>query len=191
LEETLEGKRNSQERSETYRRYRKENYMKKKREWITDKGAERLLKLARYLKNVVAKNYPDKFDMNQWATGKFKNRKEPNCGTVACALGWATLVFPRDLRIGDIISSVQVYTAQVYTAQVYTAREYLDHEYPELGKFVRTGEDAAAVFFHINYKTAIHLFHPGRNHRTAAQVAKNFELFIKTGKLPRTDPSLL
>jgi len=47
------------------------------------------LKLAEFLETKVK---PSWFSMNSWATEGFKEKK---CGSVACAIGWATVAFPR------------------------------------------------------------------------------------------------
>ncbi len=48
----------------------------------------RLRKLAKFLKTVP----PKRFDMGKWASFEFSKE---NCGTSACAFGWATVCFPR------------------------------------------------------------------------------------------------
>lgn len=58
---------------------------------------KKLTKLVNKLKKVNSK----KFDMHHWIFNKKEqNLTNPNsCGTVACALGWATTIFPRSLKI--------------------------------------------------------------------------------------------
>lgn len=53
----------------------------------------RLRKLAAFLESDYIK--PKWFNMDVWATDGFKEKK---CGTAACALGWATVIF-RDLTL--------------------------------------------------------------------------------------------
>lgn len=82
--------------------------------------ASRLLTLAYYLKTEVK---PQNFDMSYWGHKwvetpeeketsclvdlqlgqqvKHKQVKEITCGTSACALGWATVVFPEVMRLGS------------------------------------------------------------------------------------------
>ena len=56
----------------------------------------RLRKLAAFLESGYIK--PKWFNMGRWAEGGFK---EKQCGSAACALGWATTIF-RDLNLeGD------------------------------------------------------------------------------------------
>jgi hypothetical protein len=54
-------------------------------------NAQRLLKLADFLDTVD----PSNFNYNYWHTGLREPRtapQEPECGTTACALGWAAHV---------------------------------------------------------------------------------------------------
>jgi hypothetical protein len=50
---------------------------------------EKLSRLAWYLENKVP---PENFDMNYWARVISKRSRLGDCGTVACALGWATTI---------------------------------------------------------------------------------------------------
>lgn len=54
---------------------------------------ERLLRLATFLEEKVE---PERFNMDHWFDGDFEKN---TCGTTACALGWATVVFPRSLKM--------------------------------------------------------------------------------------------
>lgn len=75
---------------------------------IESKTAAKLTKLADFLENLPVK-YEKKFDMAAWVQNvqydddrSFSFNPEDNkCGTAACALGWATNVFPKDLAILD------------------------------------------------------------------------------------------
>ncbi len=57
---------------------------------------KRLRKLEHYLRTSVPK---PRFRMRQWFTGTFCGRRDEHlhneCGTSACALGWATIIFKR------------------------------------------------------------------------------------------------
>lgn len=62
--------------------------------------ARRLNKLADYLETEVARAVKEKrvkWDMREWAAGEKKPKKGLNCGTAACAAGYATVIFPRSL----------------------------------------------------------------------------------------------
>ncbi len=50
---------------------------------------EKLLELARFLVEEVK---PQWFDLSNWADKGFSQKK---CGTTACAMGWATVCFPK------------------------------------------------------------------------------------------------
>jgi len=52
-----------------------------------DSGREKLKKLANFLKNVSQ----DRFNLSLWATHEFA---EDNCYSQACAIGWASILFP-------------------------------------------------------------------------------------------------
>ena len=58
---------------------------------MNDIHKDRLLKLADYLENKVKDEW---LNMYSWASKGFKTK---TCGSTACALGWATVVFPEDL----------------------------------------------------------------------------------------------
>ena len=69
----------------------------------------RIRKLATYLAGPVARaearvNKKDsgahKFDMGTWASAPKIGLTKRLCGTTACAMGWATAVFPRHIRLG-------------------------------------------------------------------------------------------
>lgn len=104
-------------------------------------GAERLEALAGLLE-WVAEHESEHFGMVAWHNGiEFKSeryaRMEPKCGTVACALGWATAIFePLALNslggISLINSGIDVW-----------------------------GVTAAAVFFDLTKETAEGLFEGG------------------------------
>lgn len=87
--------------------------------------ANRLLKLADYLDTKV----PAKaFNMETWLDRAPEDQdvknplphalKEPNCGTTACALGWAVNVFPRTLtftRWDDVVFRDEEESEEVYS----------------------------------------------------------------------------
>lgn len=108
---------------------------------------DRLLKLAEFLETKVPSEH---FDMGTWGDGDFKKHE---CRSVACALGWATAVFPRSLKLmGDGIDEA----AEVLHWKTGT-----------------TGTNAAQEFFGLTHDEATDLFMPGNGNDTVKQVTKN------------------
>lgn len=56
----------------------------------------RLREAAKFLREVVEKFPPEKFDMYIWARGEKPKRMDGSCNTVACAAGWLTLRFKKE-----------------------------------------------------------------------------------------------
>ena len=56
-------------------------------------GRKRLFQLAEFLETVDE----DRFDMQCWASSDTLN--DPKWSSSACALGWATMLFPQDLQL--------------------------------------------------------------------------------------------
>ena len=55
--------------------------------------AKKLLKLADGLEELIPKrNWKKYFDLDSWAEAGWEQKV---CGTTACAMGWATVIFPR------------------------------------------------------------------------------------------------
>ena len=102
----------------------------------------RLNKLADFLETEVPRKH---FDMRTWRTGDYRARE---CGSAACAMGWAVELFPRNLgwdSFGDPLDKA-------------TGRD---------------GMGAAEAFFGLSPGEADSLFISRRGHRTPKQVAKN------------------
>lgn len=94
---------------------------------------ERLEKLATFLNDYVAKLPKDRFNMNTWADKDNKRKKLGECGTVACALSWATAIpeFSRaglKLSIGNLGNNVYTEYSVVYKNKhtIYAAREFFN-----------------------------------------------------------------
>jgi len=85
---------------------------------VTKIHKARIRKLADFLATVVHKadvrvrkatensgEPREKFDMGYWAEGIGKDKKlgvtKAKCGTSACAMGWATVVFPRTIHLNE------------------------------------------------------------------------------------------
>lgn len=123
-------------------------------------NTERLLILADFLETVP----PYLFDMDRF--GRFKNEKR-DCGSTACALGWATTIpsFNKEgfVAIGMILSP---YWERRYSAMPY----YHDRE----------GFAAAEKFFDLDYRTTQELFGgSGTNYYTPNHVAKRIRDVVK------------
>lgn len=115
----------------------------------------KLRKLAKFLRENVKDSW---FDLDHWAEAGFE---EKECGTTACAGGWATQAFPRSgLRL------------------VYD--EY-DHGLLEVEYKGEKGFDALASFFDISLSDSERLFFSGSyppDHRGRRSVARAIERFI-------------
>lgn len=142
-------------------------------------GRKRLAKLADFLETVPRK----RFDMRVWAYAqeKFVFRKDkpvvttsPECGTSACALGWATAVFPRHLMLTALP------TCQCGECRDREPRraEVVLRENPKVEGF-----DAAEKFFALTMPQAYELFDTpyGEKKVTPKQKARQIRRFIKSG----------
>ena len=117
---------------------------------ITKRGRERLKKLGEFLKTV-----PDeRFDMGFWARIEGDDAQgevgdTADCATAACALGWATVVFPRSLKLGwcHFAPYLNRMSAEVVRVGAGT-------------KETCSGEDAAQDFFQMEEGLANYLFTP-------------------------------
>ena len=97
---------------------------------------QKLLKLADFLENEVKDSW---FALSSWATKGFTKKE---CGTTACAAGWATVCFPKSgLRlqpIGDVVGLNESHESQEMT--------------------IMGGPPAVRKFFGIDIDTYRHLF---------------------------------
>ena len=92
---------------------------------------KRLLKLANFLEHKVPEA---RFNMRVWFGGeKDKKFSQHECGTTACALGWATVVFPKDLQHSDWDNPIHVASG-------------------------RRGFNAAKIFFELSIEQVYFLF---------------------------------
>lgn len=102
----------------------------------------KLLKLADFLKTKVQSKW---FNLDYWATAGFA---EKECGTTACAVGWATVCFPRSgLRLVDDDGDDDGWADDIDIKYTYRGEEF-------------EGIDAAGKFFGIDDSTASYLFLP-------------------------------
>jgi len=135
-------------------------------------NATRLLKLADFLDQLPRQ----KFDFARIAHEGHKSMRDAlkagkhRCGTVACAIGWTPVVFPRLVRWVTLNIGSR-----------------------DLDVCLRSDDDsidfdAAAQIFDIEYDDACFLFDPGDSRlgdgATPKQVAKHIRKFVKRGGQP-------
>lgn len=104
---------------------------------------QKLLKLADFLEHKVKSPW---FDMETWADRGFPEKK---CGTTACAVGWATVCFPRSgltLMKDDCEDSCD--------------DDDLEIVYKRPGHDTLSNFEACTAFFDIDHGTADYLFAP-------------------------------
>lgn len=139
---------------------------------MTKLGAKRLLKLADYLENVVAK-YPKgkdgqpKFNMQHWFRAGDCGASKPgvgpkSCGTQACALGWCAAIWPKKIKV----------------------EESWPHGTVKLVGSEETGIGVAMEFFGISKEAAFELFAPQKDYftiadRSAKQEARIIRTFVR------------
>jgi hypothetical protein len=116
----------------------------------------RLLKLADFIEIVP----PKLINMDTWVSedrnGHFHSHASVKCGTAACALGWATAVFPRYLYFYNGGVRLRGY----FTKDPFTITE---------------------IFFNISTGVAYHLF-GGGDLRSGKAVAKSIRKLISNPK---------
>lgn len=125
---------------------------------------DRLLMLANVLDNVT----PEKFDLGCW-------RKQSECGTTACAVGWA-MVTPAFNKLG-------------LTSYSYDYEEGIHLQIPVYGE--EEGFNAVMSFFDITRDVAVYLFtyefydkdYINRQSVTPAMVAERIRALVGPTKL--------
>lgn len=137
---------------------------------------KRLLKLAKYLREVVPAN---RFNLNFWVNTDnsilYKDKKplkqlkcnDNVCGYAGCAAGWACSIF-KNLELRKH-SDKWLLTLSDYYVYNKKTKEY--------------GYKALADFFNITESCAEYLFSPFRypkDHRGKISVAKRIERFVET-----------
>jgi len=110
---------------------------------------DRLLKLADFLEKVVAKKPKYKFDMSAWCDIGFDPTR---CRTAACAFGWATVRFPKELKMDELRGIVHKDDINFY---------------------------AACSFFQIDISDSFRLFGVNTGGKTPKKVADNIRRFVK------------
>lgn len=129
---------------------------------------QKLLKLADFIEKLP----PRKLDMGS-LYGKLNGSEklDPHrCKSVAGALGWASVLFPRELQFEPRYVGATEAGGDVV---LRSGKKYYD-------------EMAAAKVFNIPVEHAEWLFGPGAPcYRTPKQVASAIRKYVKTGKVPR------
>jgi hypothetical protein len=123
---------------------------------------QRALKLAEFLETKVKRSW---FYMGDWATFGWKEKK---CGTTACAMGWATVAFPRSgLSLTDENEEEGEFSEIAYT------NKHGDEFF---------GDDAIRQFFKCNDRDFIELFYPmgyEEQNPTPKRVAKRIRQYLE------------
>ena len=118
---------------------------------------KRLLKLAAFLAGPVARaakrNKARKFNLDHYANSVNLGLRKNECGTSACALGWATQVFPRTFRLGKELKDLN--------GDKYCGLRMN-------GKYLHDPEDARD-FFGLSYNEAYKAFSAEFSQRTIPQ----------------------
>lgn len=128
-------------------------------------GLKRLLRLAKFLEKLPR----HRFDYGSWVGSDWEGKPDLRCGTTACALGWATTLWPRELKLtrGDVGNGF-----------VTRARSHLRN----LENCNETSFSAASTAFAIDAETALVLFSPEGarlpKEATPKQVAKHIRKYV-------------
>ncbi len=102
---------------------------------------EKLLALADFLENQVKDHW---FDLRYWATTGFT---EQECGTTACAAGWATVCFP------DSGLSLTHHMAGINITMKYVSNGRTDFGSGAVQQFFGIGDELAShLFYHHHYR---------------------------------------
>lgn len=133
--------------------------------------ARKMLRLATFLRTRIPRlGWRGYFNMDSWASKiSFVEKK---CGTTACAMGWATVAFPRS---GLMLQTLEGNPSRVWI--YYVPRGSKATRY----KSRYEGLSAAEAFFGISYADARHLFMPlsyGGGAVTPTAVAQRLEEFV-------------
>ncbi len=131
-------------------------------------GRRKLLKLAAFLRDEVATLPPGRFNMARFAT-EADLRTDPECGTAACAFGWATVVWPQELWLE-------------VAPNIWPLGEFLD---VMLEGSTARNFGAAGEFFRLGWREVDALFgtvrQDGGESITAGQEAERIEIFVREG----------
>jgi hypothetical protein len=114
-------------------------------------NSAKLLELAGFLESYVQDEW---FDLNHWQQGGFSRRE---CGSVACAMGWATQLWPNEVVFNGF-------------GEVSLAKNLLVTDY-----------EVAIELFGISYLQSCYLFHPGYYppfHRKRLNVVERIRGFV-------------
>ena len=136
---------------------------------------DRLLRLARLLREDAANPKGVKFDMGTWGKAGVLRTPGVSCGTAACAMGLAALS-------GE-------FAAEGLKAKIEGF--WRPHVFPTMPGFARSGYWAAMDLFDIGYNDAAFLFSPdGWNDRRAVAevaVSERIEKYVATNLAPASE----
>lgn len=133
-------------------------------------NTERLLRLADYLEDVVAKLPAERFDMNNWAT------PTPHCGTACCAVGHACSI--PEFQAAGLAMSID---EEGHGEPVIR---------PDDGSMFSSWQ-AVEAFFGITHREAACLFDAGRYFAGVRpqEVAARIRQFVASGSTGLTVPT--
>jgi len=143
---------------------------------MTKQAKTKLTKLANFLATKVK---PKWFLLKTWASSPGFKQKE--CGTTACAVGWATMAFKGEGLALENIEHGEPGDPRTTVVKVVYQRRGVK----KLSNF-----DAAAAFFDIDVKSSEFLFNPScyRWDKNKKQhVVARIRSVVKTGKYVATD----
>jgi hypothetical protein len=144
--------------------------------------AERLMALARFLYNVLP---PEKFNFGNVLKGMDVPNETFSCGTVGCAIGWAPVVFPLELRYVKPSASS---TPHVTDARGLVFDVHWCGATPAVTDFFGISEDEAIALFAPGAQRDLDL--PGLHSGSSApKVAQNIAMFVSK-RFPNIDTLL-
>jgi len=123
-------------------------------------NVERLEKLATFMETEVPAN---RFDMETWAKGNFQSQAIWNCGTSACAAGWATVLFD---------------DSQFYLNYGESNRAGVKYDCSK-NHTLYSGQDAVGQYFDLSWMQCDYLFGQRNELKAPKQWASRCRRFLK------------
>lgn len=137
--------------------------------------AKRLMKLARFLLTVPQ----EMFDFSIIVKGKKTPRKQMDCGSKACAIGWCPVVFPKMASYMSIDHSASSYIVQPIKNGKNIANQKYFHGTSE--HLFGLTDDESALLFEPNTRPHFGLQRLDGG-ATAWNVAHNIALFVRKNR---------
>lgn len=131
------------------------------------------------LADFIEKLPPRKLHMDDYASLNGSTKLDPfKCKSAACAIGWATRVFPRSFKLevdtGDLAEMKELKEEGEDVSDYCPTATVIHRSSGE------TDDQAGAVFFGIDPIHASILFGPEqRGHKTPKQVARNLRYYVE------------